>query len=67
MHTPLLKPGGSPMSWNFQQVHQDLPSFELNANSDDITQADLMSPAYFIFSWGLTSCKFTSLQGANYI
>ena len=53
------------MSWNFQQVHQDLPSFELNPNSDEITPADLMSPTYFIFSWGLTSCKFTSLQGTN--
>ena len=32
-----------------------------NPNFDDIIETDLMSPIYLIFSWGLTSYKFTDL------
>ena len=74
---PLLRPEGSPMSWNFQQIYpiikddnwcQSWLDFsDLNPNSDDIIYTDLMSPIYFIFSWGLTSHTFTSLQGTNFL
>ena len=37
-----------------------------NPNFDDIIEIDLMSPIYLIFSWGLTSYKFTSLEGTNW-